>query len=95
MENKIYNVQISFMLEIEAENAIEAHDSALDKLRWKMYENEARYLQIRIAGAKKIIPPATLPAPEEIAEKLANAAGVGFPEAELIPDPRLKDDIPF
>lgn len=93
---KNYTVQISFILEIEAESAIEAQDEALNKLRWKMYENEARFLKLHVTAERKIIPPATLPASEEIAAKqLASAVDVGLPEAEVLPDPRLKDDIPF
>lgn len=94
MEKRIYSIGISFLIEIEAESAIEAQDEAIDILRWKMHEHEAKYLQLRVTAAKKIIPPATLPRPEEIAEKLANAASVGVPEGPES-GPLVKDDITF
>lgn len=90
MEKRIYSIGISFLIEVEAESAIEAQGEAVDILRWKMHKHEAKYLQLRVTAAKKIVPPATQVPPEEIREKLA-----ALPEAEVLSDPRLKDDIQF
>jgi hypothetical protein len=89
-ERRKYTIVVGFQLEIEEYTSTDAMDEALNVLRYKMYETEARALSVRILAARKVEQVST---PEPFPAITQEVAKDCLPVA--VPEPTKDDDFPF